>query len=100
MARRSPFFTFGHDPLGSSAKRLARRSAAIHPSAGRSIGVRTQRTPPGRHQQASVSAAQRTRPIEIGATDHGSAAAKSTNEAAANDSRRDGDAAAGGSVSG
>src|SRR5882672_10940638 len=94
MARRSPFFTLGHEPPGSSAKRLARTSAVIQPSAGRSSGVRTQRTPPGRRQQASVRAPQRATPIEIGATDQGSVAAKRTKEAAANDSRRDGDRAA------
>src|SRR5437899_5466199 len=70
------------------AKRDAIASAAIQASAGRSIGVRTHRAggapgilePLGSCQTSSVKAAQRTSAIDIGATVHGSAAARRRNE--------------------
>src|SRR5687767_5305229 len=99
-AKRSPFFTFGQEPAGSSEKRLATTSAANQPAAGRSIGVRYHRIPPGRHHATRVTAEQSTTPIEIGATDQGSVATKRRNENVAARSSSDWDSEAGCAVMG
>src|SRR5439155_13505578 len=79
MKRRSPFATRGQLPAGSTANAEAKASAKSQASAGASTGVRvhpSRRTP----QTSSVSAAQSTSEMEMGAIDHGSAAASRRKE--------------------
>src|SRR5439155_1615449 len=79
MKRRSPFATRGQLPAGSTANAEAKASAKSQASAGASTGVRVH---PSRctPQTSSVSAAQSTSAIEMGAIDHGSAAASRRKE--------------------
>src|SRR2546430_16125647 len=74
MKRRSPFATRGQLPAGSTANAEAKASAKSQAGAGASTGVRV---PPSRGtpQTSSVSAAQSTSEMDMGAIDPGSAAA-------------------------
>src|SRR6185295_14643490 len=78
----SPLTTRGQLARGSRAKSEATARARIQPSAGRSTGVLTQRAGPRSCQTRMVSAAQRTRAIDIGATVQGSVATRMRRESA------------------